>query len=256
MWKIELTTTADLHEKIKSIRTSLEKIYGTRLNVKFKVLPVRSLCPTEGFLEKDKLALILMKFLNEGYRIPIITVRKGGNCYVLDGHHRSYVLAKMMEKKIESYVIRFPEEVSYRAPPRRSIEDLPIIDVAPIDNEILRAWSQVITLLKYYEAIYNMPFYLKVENIPLNNLVPTQPQVSIRRISSINRIVVPIVCIKHHEKYYILDGHARTLKARQIGLSSIRAVVLTPKKEVEYGIIRTVRLLGLENLEDIKIMEW
>jgi len=246
---------ADLHKKTESIRDSLERVYGTKLSVRFRVLPVKSLCPTEGFLEKDKLALILMKVLNEGYRVPIITVRKGGNYYVLDGHHRSYILVKMMEETTESYVICFPEEVSYRAPPKRSIENLSIIDVTPIDDEILRAWSQIITLLKYYEAIYHMPFYLKVENIPLNNLVPTQPQVNMKRISSISRIVVPIVCIKHHQKYYILDGHARTLKAKQIGLDSIRSIVLTPKKEVEYGIIRTVRSLGLKNLEDIKVAE-
>ena len=148
--KIELTTPEGLPARIQSIKISLEKIYGAKLSVEFRVLPVRSLCSTENFLEKDKLALIFMKIVDEGYRVPIITVRKGGEYYVLDGHHRSYILAKMMEETVESYVLRFPEEVSYRAPPRRPIEEIPVIDVAPIRDPILRAWSQIIILLKYY----------------------------------------------------------------------------------------------------------
>lgn len=253
--KIEITTIADLPEKIESIRVSLERIYGAKLNVEFSALPVRSLCPTEEFLEKDKLALILMKILNEGYRVPIITVRKGGSYYILDGHHRSYILLKMMEEKTESYIVRFPEEVSYRAPPKRPLEDLPILDVAPIDDSILKAWSQIITLLKYYEAIYGVPFYLKIEDASLTNVVPTQPQVGGKQVSSINKILVPIVCIKHHGKYYILDGHARALKAKLIGLSRIRSVVLTPIMDIEYGIIRTVNAVGLRSLDDISIVE-
>lgn len=132
--KIEITTIADLPEKIESIRVSLERIYGAKLNVEFSALPVRSLCPTEEFLEKDKLALILMKILNEGYRVPIITVRKGGS-------------------------------------------------------------------------------------------------------------------------YYILDGHARDLKAKRMGLSRIRSVVLTPIMDIEYGIIRTINAVGLRSLDDISIVE-
>jgi IMP dehydrogenase len=255
MRKIEITTMADLPDKSESVRVSLERIYGAKINVEFSVLPVRSLCPTEEFLEKDKLALILMKILNEGYRVPIITVRKGGNYYILDGHHRSYILLKMMEEKTASYILRFPEEVSYRAPPKRPLEDLPILDVASIDDSILKAWSQIITLLKYYEAIYGVPFYLKIEDAPLSSIVPTQPQVGGKQVSSINEILVPIVCVKHYGKYYILDGHARALRAKQMGLNSIRSVVLTPMMNVEYGIIKTVDAMGLRSLDDISIIE-
>ncbi|MEM3745040.1 MAG: ParB N-terminal domain-containing protein [Candidatus Bathyarchaeia archaeon] len=255
MRKIELTTLEDLPERIESIKSSLERIYGAKLGIEFKVLPVKSLCPTEDFLEKDKLAVILMKIIDEGYRVPIITVRKGGEYYIVDGHHRSYILTKMMEETIESYVLRFPEEVSYRAPPKRAIEMLPIIEPAPIDDPILKAWSQIITLLKYYEAIYDVPFYMIVENVPLDKIVPTQPQISRKQLMAIERLLVPIVCIKHEGKYYVLDGHARVLKARKMGLEAIRAVLLIPKKDVEYGIVKTVNRLGLKGIDDVKICE-
>jgi len=253
--RIELTTLKDLPARIQSIKVSLEKVYGAKLSVEFMILPVKSLCLTERFLEKDKLALVFKKIVDEGYKVPIVAIRKGGEYYILDGHHRSYILAKMMEETVESYILRFPEEVSYRAPPRQSIEETPIIDVAPIDDPILRAWSQIITLLKYYEGIYDTAFYFKIEYLPLADLIPTQPQVERRRISSIDRLLVPIVCVKHEGKYYILDGHARTLRAKEIGLNAIRAIILIPKRRVKYGIVRTVDDMGLKSLDDLKIIE-
>jgi len=253
--RIELTTIEDLPARIESIKVSLERIYGIKIGVEFRALPVKSLFPTEDFLEKDKLALILMKIVDEGYRVPIITVRKGGEYYVVDGHHRSYILAKMMEEMVESYVLRFPEEVSYRAPPKRSMENLPIIEPAPIDDPILKAWSQIITLLKYYEGIYDTQFYMKVEVISIENITPTQPEVSKRQISSIGRLLVPILCVKYGEKYYVLDGHARTLKAREMGLKSIRAILLIPRGKVEYGIVKTAERMGLKSIDDIRIIE-
>ena len=68
MRKIQLTTLEELPARIQSIKISLEKIYGAKLSVEFRVLPVRSLCSTEKFLEKDKLALIFMKIVNEDYK--------------------------------------------------------------------------------------------------------------------------------------------------------------------------------------------
>ncbi|HDO41656.1 MAG TPA: hypothetical protein ENH03_02000, partial [Candidatus Bathyarchaeota archaeon] len=124
----------------------------------------------------------------------------------------------------------------------------------PIRDPILRAWSQIIILLKYYEKIYNTPFYFKIKYLSLNELVPTQPQVERRQILSIKRLLVPIVCIEHEGRYYILDGHARTLRAREIGMNSIRAIILTPKSGVEYGIVKTVKNLGLESIDNLKIV--
>lgn len=253
--KIELTTMEDLPARIESVKASLERIYGIKIGIEFRRLPIKSLCPTEDFLEKDKLALIFMKIVNEGYRVPIITIRKGGEYYVVDGHHRTYILAKMMEEMMESYVLRFPEEVSYRAPSKRSIERMPIIEPAPIDEPILKAWSQIIVLLKYYEEIYGVPFYIKVRMIPLETLIPTQPQVSRRQILSIGRLLVPIVCVEHGGKYYILDGHARTLRAKESGLNEIRAVIFMPKERVEYGIIKTAERMGLKSIDDINVVE-
>jgi IMP dehydrogenase len=245
----------DLPARIDSVKVSLEKIYGVRISVEFRALPVKSLRPTENFLEKDKLALILMKIVNEGYRVPIIAIRGGGEYYVVDGHHRSYILAKMMEEMVESYVLRFPEEVSYRAPPKRSIENLPIIEPAPIDDPILKAWSQIITLLKYYEKIYDTSFYMKVETILIEDITPTQPEVNKRQISSIGRLMVPILCIKYGGKYYVLDGHARTLRAKEMGLKFIKAILLIPRGKVEYGIVKTAERMGLKSIDDIKIVE-
>ena len=85
--------------------------------------------------------------------------------------------------------------------------------------------------------------------------MPTQPQVERRQILSIKRLLAPIVCIEHEGRYYILDGHARTLRAREMEMNSIRAIILTPKSRVEYGIVKTVKSIGLESIVDLKVIE-
>jgi len=62
---------------------------GKRSKYDFDDVPLEQLYPTEDFLENDKLALILMKVVKEGYDVPVITVDCGGEYFVLDGHHRS-----------------------------------------------------------------------------------------------------------------------------------------------------------------------
>jgi len=64
---------------------------------------------------------------------------------------------------------------------------------------------------------------------------------------------VPIVCIKYEDKCYVLDGHARSLRANQLGLRDIQAMVLSPEREVEYGIVKTAKEMHLRSLKDIQI---
>ena len=255
MRKIELVSWDNLHERVENIKRSLENIYEVELTVEREYVPLERLYPTEDFLEKDKLALIFMKVVREDYNVPIIAVERNEDRFILDGHHRSYVSKKISKESIEAYVLRFPKGKSHRLLPKHSLGNLPIRDVAPIDDSVLTTWGQVLTLLKYYEALYKMSFSLKKEDVPLKDLVPTQPQAMKERITSIKELLVPIVCIKQHGKSYILDGHARSLRAKQLGLKSVDAIILSPETNINFGIVETARKMHLKNLEDIKIVE-
>jgi hypothetical protein len=255
MRQIELVSWESLLSHVEKIKISLEDIYEVEMTVKSEQVPLDRLHPTEDFLEKDKLALVFMKVVSEGYNVPIIAVEHGKDYYVLDGHHRSFISKKLMKKSLGAHTLIFPTNRSYRFRLKRSIGDLPIKDVVPIDDPILKTWSQILTILKYYEALYKISFFLKKKNVFLKDLVPTQLQTSKRQIESIKKLLVPIVCVRHQEKYYILDGHARSLRARQLGLKSIEAMFLVPEVEIDLGIVRTTTEMELKSLEDLNIFE-
>jgi len=253
--EIDLASWHDVPDRVESIKKSLEQIYGVKLNVTLSEVLLDNLYPTEDFLENDKIALVLMKIVEEDYDAPIITVKHGDDFFVLDGHHRSFIRKKLMRKTVQAYVLQFPEGTAYRAVVKRSLDSLPIKDVTVIDDLILRAWQRILSILKHYEAIYCVPFYVRKEQVRLTDLVATQSQVGKAQVNAIERLLVPIVCVRYHGKYYILDGHARTVRAEQLGMEFIPAMILYPENPIDYGIVKTAREMGLKGIEDVKITD-
>lgn len=253
MREVELASWKDLQRRVDSIVRSLEIIYQVKLSVDCEEIPLERLFPTEEFLENDKLALVFQKVVDENYDVPITVVNSDEDYFVLDGHHRAFIRKKLMFRTIEAYVLKFPEGSSYREVPKRPLEDLRIKDVSSVEDSILRTWQRILFVVEHYEAIYNMPFYLKREKVPLKDLVPTQSHVGRAQVDAITELLVPIVCIRDGAKYYILDGHARSIRAKELGLSSIEAVILQPTVEMDFGIVKTAEAMELRQLEDVKI---
>jgi len=254
MRKIELASWKDVPARVDSIKRSLEIIYEVKLHADLEDIPIDRLYPTEDFLENDKLALVFMKVVAERYNVPIITVKRGEDYFVLDGHHRSFIFKKLLKKTARAYVLKFPDNTGYRNVPKRPLEELPIKDVSAIDDLILKAWQCTLSILKHYEALYNIPFYLKKTKVRLKDLVPTQSQVGKAQIDAIKELSVPIICIQHQRKCYILDGHARALRAKHLGLKSIKTIILTPAIQIDFGVVKTAREMNLKSLEDIDIL--
>ena len=254
MRKIELASLEDVPDRVDSVKCSLEIIYGVKLGVALEDVPIARLFPTEDFLENDKLGLVLMKVVTEGYSVPIIAVRRGENFFVLDGHHRSYVSRKLLRKSIKANVLSFPDGACYRDVVKRSLDDLPIKEVAEIDDTIVRAWQRTLSILKHYEAMYTIPFFMSAERVFLKDLVATQAYVGRTQVEAIKKLLVPIVCVEYRERFYILDGHARAYKAKQMGLKWIRATVLMPAAPIDFGIVKTAEELDLRNL-DLEVID-
>ena len=255
MREIELASWKDLSKRVDSIVKSLEIIYQVKLSVDLEEIPLERVYPTEDFLENDKLALVFKKTVEENYDVPITVVNSGRDYFVLDGHHRAFICKKLMYKTIKAHVLRFPKGKTYREISKHPLEDLRIKDISPIEDPILKAWQRILFVAEHYEAIYNLPFYLSREKIDLKDLVPTQSQVGRTQIDAIIKVLVPIVCIRYGKKCYILDGHARSLRAKEFGLDSIEAIILLPKAKINFGIVKTAEAMGLRRLEDVKIMD-
>jgi hypothetical protein len=254
MRQIELASWKDVPKRVDNIVRSLEMIYSVKLSYDLEEIPLERLYPTEDFLENDKLALVFMKVIKEGYDVPIIVVKRGDDYFVLDGHHRSFIQKKLMVKALKGYVLKFPEDTSYRDIPKSPLENLRIKDVSTVEDPILKAWQRALYVVEHYEAIYSVPFYLKEERVKLEDLVPTQSHVGKAQVEAIKELLVPIVCVHQEGKYYILDGHARSLRAKQLGLGSIDALILLPAKQLYFGIVKTAEAMDLRSLMDVEIV--
>jgi hypothetical protein len=253
MRELELANWWDISRRVNNILRSLEIIYQVKLDVDVEEIPLDHLYPTEDFLENDKAAFVFMKIVRENYDVPIIVVRNDSDYFVLDGHHRSFVRKKLMCETIKAYVLSFPEGTKYREVLKVPLENLRIKDVGTIEDPILKAWQRTLFVLEHYEAIYNIQFLLKREEVKLGDLVPTQSNVGKAQVDAIKTLIVPIVCVQQGGKYYILDGHARSLRAKELNLESIEAMVLLPTSHIDFGIVKTAQTMNLNQLEDVKI---
>jgi len=252
--EINLASEQNVEQRLASIKESLEEIYDVRLSFSLNKIAVERVFPTEDFLENDKLALVLLKIVTEGYDVPVITVEREGDFFVLDGHHRSYLSRKLLHEIIRSYVLTFPSNHSYRELQKHSLDGLPIMEVTGIDDPILRTWQRILSILKHYEAIYNVPFFMRIEQTRLECLTPTQFHINKTQVDAIETPLVPIVCLRYSGRYYILDGHARALRAKQLNRTFIQTIVLFPEAPIDYGIAKTAKETGLRYIEDIEIM--
>jgi IMP dehydrogenase len=255
MRQIELADWKDVSKRVDSIVKSLEIIYQVKLKINVQGIPLERVYPTEDFLENDKIALVFKKTVEENYDVPITVVKSCRDFFVLDGHHRAFIRKKLLYRTIRAHVLIFPEGKSYREITKRPLEELRIKDITPIEDPILKAWQRILFVCEHYEAIYNTPFYLDRRCVRLEQLVPTQSHVSKAQVEAIKQLLVPIVCVCQGDKCYILDGHARSLRARELGLNSIDAIVLLPPHKINFGIVKTAEDMGLHSLEDIKIMK-
>jgi hypothetical protein len=78
-----------------------------------------------------------------------------------------------------------------------------------------------------------MRFYMKEKQVAPEDLSPTQREELERQIDGIDKLLVPIACIKYNDKFYVLDGHARCTRAKHLGLKSIQAAVLLSQANVD-----------------------
>jgi len=255
MRSIELLNQKDIPHRIESIKTNLEKIYKVTLDIEAKDVSLDLLYPTREFLEKDKLALVLMKTMIENYDVPIIATKHRNDYFILDGHHRAYISKKLWKKVTRAYVLKFPRRKSYEFSRKKPLECLEIRNVEPIDDPTLRTWALTLTLIKYYEAINGTSFGLRRRDVPLENLVPTEPHITKKQIDSIEAPGVPLLCIEHRNLFYILDGHARSLRAKQLGLQSVDVLVLSAEVETDFGIVKSAQEMNLTSLADIEVRE-
>jgi len=250
---IELITAETITSRLESIRESYEKLYETSVSSVLEDALIERLSPTEPFLENDKLAVVFRKVIVEDYSVPIVVLKDGEVFFIIDGHHRAFIDKKLGKSRIQSYVLSLP---SAHLSKRQwfSLDCLEIGEVVQIEDPELNTWARILKLLKYYEKIYKVPFQMRQLNIRIDELVPTQPVIEEERLYPLREPSVPIACLESGGRYYILDGHVRSLSARLLGQSTISAIILWSKEINRFGVEKNSESLGLTSLGDIRIL--
>jgi CBS domain-containing protein len=155
---------------------------------------------------------------------------------------------------------------------RYGLRNIPVIDdhgivigilsnVDVVRSHIERATPNKVLMVKtFLEKKNGITITVKRRIIPIEELRPTQNEVFadelIGRKEEIKRgLVEPIIVVQKSDHYLLVDGHHRVLAAKQMGVKQFSAVVLEPDREIELGMERSAREMGLKTMEDVKIID-
>lgn len=182
---------------------------------------------------------------------------------------------KVREVMSKEVVVTFPETNlidAARVMFRSGFSRLPVVDenkrvIGIITNaDVIRSHIERVTpekirkLTESLEKLYSVKTIVRLTKVKISELMPTQnrilPDEFRGREYELKRgLAEPIVVIKSGERMVLVDGHHRALAAIKIGIEEISAYVIVLSKDIELGLEKTARAMGLKSVEDIKIGE-
>lgn len=185
---------------------------------------------------------------------------------------RSRKVKEVMTKEV---VVTFPEtnltDVA-RVMFRRGISKLPVIDEnrklvgIVTTTDVIRSHIERVTptklkkLTETLEKLYPIKTSVRLGRVPVSELMPTQSKIQpgefIGREYEIKQgLAEPIVVIKSGERLILVDGHHRSLAALKMGIEEMDAYIVVLSKDIELGLEKTAKIMGLRSVEDMKIVE-
>lgn len=190
------------------------------------------------------------------------------------------VIQKRRNKKVRAVmtkgvVVTFPDtnltDVA-RIMFRRGISKLPVIDESKrlvgiiTSTDLIRSHIERVTptklkkLTETLERLYPIKTSVRLGRVAISELMPTQSNIRpgefIGRKYEIKRgLAEPIVVIKSGKRLILVDGHHRSLAALKMGIGEIDAYIVALNRDIELGLEKTARIMGLHSIKDIKIVE-
>ncbi|NLK26693.1 MAG: CBS domain-containing protein [Euryarchaeota archaeon] len=155
---------------------------------------------------------------------------------------------------------------------RYGLRNVPVVDesgiavgmlsnIDIIRSHIEKATPSKINMLKtFLEKKHNITITVRRRIVPIEALKPTQHEVFAdelrgRQYEIKRGLVEPIIVVQKNSHCVLVDGHHRVLAARNMGVRQFQAFVLEPDREIELGLERTAQELGVDSLDDVKIIE-
>lgn len=155
---------------------------------------------------------------------------------------------------------------------RRGLSKLPVVDEnrklvgIVTTTDVIRSHIERVTptklrkLTETLEKLHSVKTSVRLGRVSISELMPTQnniqPDEFTGRKYEIKRgLAEPIVVIKTGGRLILVDGHHRSLAAMKMGIEEMDAYIVLLSKDIELGLEKTARAMGLRSISDIKIIE-
>jgi len=155
---------------------------------------------------------------------------------------------------------------------RMGISRLPVVDkdenlVGILTNtDIVRSHIERSTPMKvnYFkktlEQLYNIKTKIVRMKVPIENLRPTQDKIYADELQGrtyeLKRgLAEPTIVVKVGNRYVLVDGHHRTVAARELGYKEIDSYVIKIDKDMKLGLEKTADKNGIFSFRDIEIID-
>lgn len=156
---------------------------------------------------------------------------------------------------------------------RSGIQKLPVVDDAGtlvgiisntdvVRSQIERATPEKVgKLLRTLENIHDTELRQERRTVSLEELTPTQSKVYAdelqgRQYELEHGLAEPLVVIDNGGEYLLADGHHRVLAADQLGIEEMDAYVIVIDHTLELGMQETADADGLEQLDDVEVVDY
>lgn len=182
---------------------------------------------------------------------------------------------RVRDAMTKNVVVTYPETYlmdAARVMFRMGFSRLPVVDegkklVGIITNtDVIRSHIERATpdkvqkLRDSLEKLYDVSTAIVLDKVKISGLIPTQnkihPDEFRGREYEIRRgLAEPIVVVKTGERLILVDGHHRALAALKLGIQKMDAYVVALSRDIELGLEKTAKTMGLRTLEDIQVVE-
>ncbi|PSP85119.1 hypothetical protein BRC96_03340 [Halobacteriales archaeon QS_6_64_34] len=182
----------------------------------------------------------------------------------------------MFKVMTEDIIVATPEmavQDAARVILRSGIQKLPVVDEAGnlvgiisntdvIRSQIERATpDKVDKLARTLANIHEVTPHDERRTVDLAALTPTQPTVYADelegRVYELERgLAEPLVVIDNDGHRYLADGHHRVKAADRLDIESMEANVIVLGESVELGMAETAAKAGLEDIDDIEVVDY
>ncbi len=153
---------------------------------------------------------------------------------------------------------------------RTGIQKLPVVDSdmmlkGIISNlDVIRSQIERVTPEKIFnfqralQTLYNVGSTLKREMVPVSAVHPTQSAVHQdeldgRMYELQKRLAEPVIVVSAGDRLILVDGHHRAVAAQKLGVEMLDAYVVSLERDMELGLEKTARSMGIYTLADVKV---